>query len=176
MSKYRKKQQQQNGPFAYFMGALCCVGLPAFVTAVAPVTYLSFQRHENTVTATARICFFFVVPYATKSQTNVANVGTRHHAGTYERKPGETHHVKSEDESFLVVQSPEGTFDVSVSPVNINDKLSQAEAFLADPSAKSLKLTCVSNWKFAVFAGGTLSLLTLAYLFGVLVAIAKRFK
>lgn len=115
MSKYRKKQQQQNGPFAYFMGALCCVGLPAFVTAVAPVTYLSFQRHENTVTATARICFFFVVPYATKSQTNVANVGTRHHAGTYERKPGETHHVKSEDESFLVVQSPEGTFDVSVS-------------------------------------------------------------
>lgn len=45
--------------------------------------------------------------------------------------------------------------------------------FLDDSGAKSLKSICVSNRKFAVFAAGFLSLLTLLYVIGVAVPAVK---
>ncbi len=50
-----------------------------------------------------------------------------------------------------------------------------AEEFLNDPAARELRLFCASNWKFAVFAGGLISLLAVLWAVGTLLAIVRWF-
>ncbi len=72
-----------------------------------------------------------------------------------------------EDEAFLEF-AEDGTAEVSVSPVNIKSTVDRSEAFLKDPSATELKLTVIANWKFGLFAGGLVSLLTVLYVVGLI--------
>ena len=62
-----------------------------------------------------------------------------------------------------------------MSPASINSRVDLAEQFLKDRTALELRLFCVSNWKFAIFAGGLISLLTVLWAVGTLLAIARWF-
>lgn len=145
------------------------VGVPALVTAIAPVSWVKFERRDGTVTATTRVCLLFVVPYKTKIVSPVTGIGERFVGGSYsrERRSGGDRVTKSEDEGFLVIQGADLTAEVPVTPFNLKSVIEQSEAFLKDAQATELKLFVVANWKFSVIGGGLISLLTVLYIASV---------
>lgn len=154
-----------------------CVGVPALVTAIAPVSWVTLERQEGRVTAVAQTCLLFVVPYKTRTVDPVTGFGDRFVAGTVtrERRPGPDRETKSEDEGFLVIQGPGQSAEVPVSPVSLGGVLDRANGFLEDPQAAELRLFVVANWKFSVIGGGLISLLTVLYVVGVTVGLLMKF-
>lgn len=143
-----------------------CVVIPGILTAVAPVTWVKFERNGDRVTARAQVCLFFVVPYKTMVVDPVTGFDNREVAGseTRQRRRGQHDRVTtSEDQGFLVIQGPDQTAQVSVTPVDLKSVTERSEAFLSDPQATELKLFVVANWKFSVIAGGLASLLAAFY-------------
>lgn len=153
-----------------------CVGVPALVTAIAPVSWVTLERQEGRVTAVAQTCLLFVVPFKTATVDPVTGFGDRFAAGTVtrERRPGPDRETKSEDEGFLVIQGPGQSAEVPVSPVSLDGVLDKANGFLEDPQAAELKLFVVANWKFSVIGGGLSSLLTVLYVVGVTVGLLLK--
>ncbi len=153
------------------------VGFPALVTAIAPVSWVRFERHGEHVSATARICLLFVVPYKTLTVDPVVGIGDRFVGGSYsrERRSGGDKVTKSEDEGYLVIQGNEHVAEIPVTPHNLKEVIERAEAFLNEPQSEELELFVVANWKFSVIMGGLTSLLTVLYvstlIFGVLLKI-----
>lgn len=141
------------------------VGFPALTTWGAPVSWLRFERSNNAVSATAKTCLFFVIPYKTQTVNPVVDIGDRTVAGTVrrERRPGRDKAVKSEDQGYLVIQGPDQSAEVLVTPFNLNTVEQKCNDFLDDPTAQELNLFVVANWKFSVIMGGLLSLLTVIY-------------
>jgi len=160
--------------FAQLLALAVFVGFPAFLTAVAPVSWVLFERDDGQVAATAKTCLLFLVPYKTTRAHAVTHIGDRFVAGTVsrERRNGRSQETRSEDQGFLVIQGNGAPAEVAVSPHDIESVIRRAEEFLHDPQAKELKLFVVANWKFSVIAGGLASLLTLLYVailaFGIL--------
>ncbi len=156
--------------FTLAIGFLACVVFPGFVTAIAPVSWIRFERVNDVVSATAQTCVFFFIPYRTQHINPVIGIGDHFIAGTLSpRRSGqnERDRTRSEDEAFLEIHGQDHSAEVSVSPVNIKSVVDRSEAFLADSSAKELKLTVIANWKFGLFAGGFVSLLTVLYVAGL---------
>ncbi|MBM3998998.1 MAG: hypothetical protein FJ297_05550 [Planctomycetes bacterium] len=158
---------------AFLLGAAFCGGFPALFTAIAPVSYVRLERVGDEVRASSSTCLLFFVPYARQQVTGVVGVNDRFHEGTLSRsrpEPGKRR-VRSEDEAFLILHgaAEDELLEVSVSPVNIKGRVEDVEQFLKDPQAKELRLFCVSNWKFAVFAGGLVSLLTVLWIVGTVI-------
>jgi len=141
------------------------VGFPALFTAIAPVSWVQFERRGEQVSATAQTCLLFVVPYRRTHIEPVVGIGDRVIAGTYARHPKSRRErqTRSEDEGVLVIRGPEQTAEVSVSPANLHSVVEQCETFLDDRQATELKLFVVANWKFSVIGGGLISLLTVLY-------------
>lgn len=141
------------------------VGFPALVTAIAPVSWIKFERQDGQVSVTARTCLLFFVPYKTVHLDPVTGIGDRFVAGTTtrERRTGRDRVTKSEDEGFLVIHSSDQSAEISVTPFNIKSVTERAQGFLDDPQATELKMFVVANWKFSVIAGGLISLLTVLY-------------
>lgn len=149
-----------------------CVFFPAFLTAVAPVSWISFQRQGDKVVATSKTCTLFFIPYQIKTINPVVGVGDHSIPGTYSRRTGNRESVKSEDQAFLMIRGEgEQVAKVAVSPVNVESVKERAEAFLKDLSSTKLNMFVVANWKFGIFAGGAISLLTLLYVVGVTLSI-----
>ncbi len=147
-----------------------CVLFPGGVTAVAPVSWVKFQRSGDRVTARAQVCVFFVIPYKTIVVDPVEGISDRFKGGTEsrERRSGSSDRVtKSEDQGFLVIHGENQVAEVSVTPYNLKSVIERSEAFLKDPQATELKLFVVANWKFGVIMGGLTSLMTVLYVFGV---------
>ena len=174
------------------VGALFCFGLPAAVTAIAPVSYLHLERWaDKSVSAKAATCLFFCIPYRTQTLDNVTSADQRFHAGTYssDRAGDAANHnrTKSEDEAFIVLHQGEQTpaapdqaapkIEVPISPFSVKAKLALAQGFLKDESQTKLSLFCVANWKFSIIVGGLVSLLTVLYVVGIVwsfLAMLKR--
>ncbi len=160
-----------------FIALLFFVGFPAGWTAAVPVAYTKFERHDGRVTATSRVCLLFVIPYRQATIDPVAGIDDRFVGGsvTYDRSRRNHSGTKSEDQAYLNIHGEETSFEVPVSPANIKTVREQAEAFLKDESATELPLFTVANWKFGVFGGGLLSLLTVLYVgtivFGLLLKV-----
>jgi len=155
-------------------GAIFCVGFPAFCTFVAPVSYLHLTRSDTSVTAEARTCLLFFVPFRVQRIEGVCEVDDRFHAGEYAKSDdGSRRRVKAEDESFLILRSEHDSLELSVSPASIEGRIDRVEAFLNDAAAVELNLLCVSNWKFAVLAGIPMSMLTVLYLWGLFLALIR---
>ena len=149
-----------------------CVLFPAFLTAVAPVSWISFQRQGDKVLATSRTCTLFFIPYHVQTIDPVVGVGDHSISGTSSRRTGSRESVKSEDQAFLMINGEgEQVAKVAVSPVNIESVKERAEAFLKDSRSTKLNLFVVANWKFGIFGGGLISLLTVLYVVGVTLAI-----
>lgn len=150
--------------------AFFCVGFPGFCTAVAPVSWVKFQRTGDRVSARAQVCVFFVIPYKTLVVDSVESIGDRFKGGTEsrQRRSGTTDRVtKSEDQGFLVIHGADQVAEVPVTPFNLKSVVKRSEAFLKEPQATELKMFVVANWKFSVIMGGLTSLLTVLWVFGV---------
>ncbi len=164
--------------FSHLFGLFVCFGIPAVVTAIAPVSWVTLQRTGDHVSARARVCLLFIVPFRTADINPVISVGKRTIAGTMgltERRSGRRpdRYTKSEDEGFLVIQGPGRAAEIPSTPHNLDSVLGKAEAFLQDPKATELQLFMPANWKFSVVAGGFVSLLTVMYLLGLSIALLK---
>src|SRR5688500_342773 len=90
---------------------LVCFGVPALVTAIAPVSWVSFQRSGDgeRVVARAQTCLLFVIPFKTVTVDPVTGLGDRTIAGTVkvERRSGTDKRTQSEDQGFLVIRGPD---------------------------------------------------------------------
>ena len=153
------------------IGFVFWVLLPGFLTTIAPVSWVRFERVDNVVAATTKTCLFFVIPYKTQHVRPVVRIGEHFIAGTLmsrRRGQSERQRVRSESEAFLEIHGEGSYAEVAVSPVNIRSVVGRSKAFLEDASAKELKLTVIGNWKFGLFVGGLLSLLTVLYFVGII--------
>jgi hypothetical protein len=155
-----------------------CVLFPAFVTAVAPVSWIRFEHHGETVSAKTRTCLFFFVPYKSATFDSVVGVRDRFVRGSLEERPGKTEKRRSEDEGFLVIQGSDRhgndqAVEIPVTPLDIKSVAQRADAFLADPQSTELRLFVVANWKFSVIAGGLVSLLTVLYVAAVVFSLSR---
>ncbi|MDZ4779147.1 MAG: hypothetical protein SGJ19_02730 [Planctomycetia bacterium] len=172
----KKKGGLGNALFGHVLGLLFCVGLPGFVTAIAPVSWIRFERTEDHVTATAQTCLFFFIPYRTQTVDPVIGIDDRFVQGKFERRrPSEPKH-RTEDEAFLVINGEDGFAEVPVTPLNIKSVSERSQAFLDDPQAPQLKLFVVANWKFSILVGGALSLLTVLYVVGIVLSFVRMLK
>src|SRR5690348_9615477 len=93
--------------FGHVIAFVGCVAFPGFVTAVAPVSWISFHRSGDRVVAHTRICFFFVIPYSSKTVDPVVGIGDRINPGTVTRSRTTSRTTRSEDEGFLVIHGPD---------------------------------------------------------------------
>ena len=161
-----------SGLFVQVLGFVVCIGVPAFITAIAPVCVTHFHREGDRVTARTAWNVFYVIPYRVATVDPVTGVADRFHGGSYSRnKSNDRHRTKSEDESFLVIHGPDQEAEAYVSPVNLKSTLAQAQSFLTDPQQTSLRLVTVANWKFSVIFSIPFVLLTLLYLLGIILSI-----
>jgi hypothetical protein len=162
--------------FGHLIGLLFCVGFPALVTAVAPVSWIRFDRHGERVTAKAQTCLLFFIPYRTQVVDPVIGIDDRFVRGTVERRRSRDTQNRSEDEAFLVINGEDGFAEVPVTPYNIKSVSERSETFLKDPEATQLKMFVVANWKFSMFAGGAISLLTVLYVVGMALSFVRMLK
>lgn len=172
----RKPPREQPRTLSYVVGFIALVLLPAFITAIAPVSVTRFERRGSDVSADVKTNVFFVIPYRHVQIEAVTAVDDRFHAGELVENTGfsrsdSRHTTRSEDEAFLVIHGRDKQAEVSVSPANIRGVMEKARTFLASPNERELRLITVANWKFGVFAGGFLSLFTALYVFGLLLGL-----
>lgn len=146
-----------------------CVGAPGFLTAMVPVSWLKFERQGDQVTAQAKVCVFFIIPYRTETVAPVVGVSDREKSGstTRHRRTGTDHYTQAEDKGYLTIEGPDHSAEVLVSPHDLKSVMEKVTAFLKDPQSTELKMYVVANWKFGVIAGGLLSLLTVIWVIGV---------
>jgi hypothetical protein len=142
---------------------LVCFGIPALVTALAPVAWVKFERQGERVSAQAKVCLYFIIPYKTATIDPVVDVGRDFKGGStrVERRNGRNEKITSEDQGFLVIRGESEEFPVPVTPHNLDSVLERSNAFLKDSQATELKMFVVANWKFSVFCGGLAMLLPL---------------
>ena len=177
---YRKRSRKKSFGstlLSHILVIFFCVGFPALVTGIAPVSWIKFERQDEQVSATAKICLLFVVPYRTMTVTPVIGVGDRFVGGTVtrEERDGRTIRTRSEDEDYLVIRGNDQAAEVPVSPFSIKSVVMKSESFLKDERMTELNLFVVANWKFSVIAGGLVSLLTVLYVFALIYEITLRF-
>lgn len=171
--KSGKRQQPKYGLFEFLIGGLFSVGLPALMTAIAPVSWLEFNRVEERVTAKAQTCLLFVIPYRTQELTDVKEVTTTFKLGDMQhRRRGDNNQGRAESQGSVALHGPkQGEADgeiitVSVSPASTALVETKIKGFLADPQQKSLSVFTVANWKVGVIFAIPASLLTVLFVIG----------
>jgi hypothetical protein len=158
----------------HLIGVLFCIGVPAVVTAIAPVSWVKLQRHEGQVTAHAEVCLMFFIPYSTAEVSAVEHVRRRDVKGKRRLdkiivgKPDR--YRKAEDQGFMVIEGKTQLTEVPATPADLTAWLQQAQAFLKDERASELKLFMPANWTFSIIGGGLVSLLTVLYFGSMAVA------
>jgi hypothetical protein len=162
---------------AILLVAFFFVGFPALWTAVAPVSYVRLERQGDHVRASSKTCLLFFIPYRHQSVDRVVGVNDRFRAGEVRRRRSHEIGMQTEDEAFMILhgEAEDDFLEVSVSPASIQSRVQLTEQFLNDPASLELRLFCVSNWKFAVFAGGMISLLTVLWALGMLLMLVRWF-
>lgn len=162
--------------FLQFFALLVCLGIPALVTALAPVSWVRFERQGERVTAKARTCLYFVIPFKTATIDPVVGVGRDFKGGSTrtERRNGRNEKIRSEDQGFLVIKGENQEFAVPVTPFNLDSVLERSNAFLKDPKATGLSMFVVANWKFSVLCGGLAMLLPLILLGCTVYALGQK--
>lgn len=150
--------------------------MPAVVTAIAPVSYMRFEKQGDDVSFTANQCLLFCIPYKVHSIPKVKSVGNKVIAArsktAEERRRTNSGRATIEGEASLIVTGEDDqSTAVPVSPVSIKSVTERAEAFLDSPNEKPLSMFVVANWKFSLIFGGLVSLFTVMYVVGIVVTI-----
>lgn len=171
--RHRSSAAARERRSAILAGLIFCVGLPGFITAIAPVSWIHLERRDGEVVATAETCAWFVVPYRTAVLQPLVGIDDRFIAGTDisrdafgERYRSLNDRRQSEDQATLILHGSEASVEIPVSPASIEQARERCVAFLDDPQAARERIFVVANWKFGILIGGALSLLTLLYLGG----------
>jgi hypothetical protein len=164
---------------------LICVVLflivPVLVTAMLPASWITLERGaDGRVSATARTCVLFVIPWRTQQVVDVSEVEaktirsdrsvSRRSRSNSQSNRG-TVHQDGEDE--LSVRGRDGNLTVSISPASSDAAMTKVQAFLDDASQQHLRVFALANWKFGLAFGGTLTLLSALYIIGSTVAILR---
>lgn len=157
---------------------LICVVFPGAVTLMAPATWLTFERSEETVRCTARTCVFFVVPFKTQKIDQVTSISDRERSGRTERerKYGRTTDkiVHVDGEGFLQIHGVGNQLvEVSVSPVSLENVVGKSNDFLHPTQEGSTTIFAIANWKFGALMGGILTSFTLLYVVGYTLGFLK---
>ena len=153
----------------FLFGGLVCIGLPACMTALAPVTWLEFTRTGERVGVKTQTCCYFVIPYRVSELADVKRIDTTFHPGEQQqRRPGDRERGQTEDEAALVLLGPQAGQQIwiPVSPASIKSVEARVQAFLNDPQPSQLSLFTVANWKFGLIFAIPLCLLTVLYIVG----------
>lgn len=161
--------KRKHGIFEFLLGGLVCVGVPALMTASAPVSWLAFQRAEGQVTAKVQTCLFFVIPYRAYELADVKHVETTFRRGEdLHKRRGDKKEGRAEDEAALVLHGPQEGQNVTVpvSPASIKTVKDKVMSFLDDPQQQRLSLFTVANWKVGMIFAIPACLLTVLYLVG----------
>ena len=174
-SKKTARQSLTGMLITQLFAVLFFVGTPAVITAIAPVSWIKFHREGDRVVAQAKTCLLFIIPFRVQTVDPVISFSRRTIAGstTIKRKKGTDERHTSDTEGMLMMQGPQQTAEVSVTPANLDDVLQKANAFLKDGQSTELKIFAPANWKFSVIFGGLASCLTVLYVLGVTLAILK---
>jgi hypothetical protein len=150
---------------------LICVVFPGGVTMMAPASWLTFARSQETVQCTTRTCVFFVVPFKTQHVENVTGISNRGRSATTKRETklgrttGKIIHV--DGEGFLQIHGVgDQLAEVSVSPASMESVMTRSEAFLSSTEEGSTTIFAIANWKFGAIMGGLLTSFTVLYVIG----------
>jgi len=166
MSKNGRPDKPKHGLFEFVLGGLVCVGVPALMTAMAPVSWLEFTRAGDRVAVKTQTCLFFVIPYRVNELADVKKVDTTFHRGeNLHKRAGDGKKGRAEDEAGLVLHGPQEGQKVSitVSPASIKSVETRVKALLDDPQQKSLSLFTVANWKVGLIFAIPVCLLTVLF-------------
>ena len=157
------------------LALIVCVGVPALVSFIAPVSWVSFERDADGVKARVQTCLLFVVPFRAVVVDPVEAINEQTVAGAIRlrRRTGTDKTYQAEDEGFLLISGPNQLAKVQVSPADLKTVLGKVNAFLEQPNQSELKLFVVANWKFSVLGGGLVSLLTVLYLGGLVFGLLR---
>jgi hypothetical protein len=162
--------------FGHVIAFVFCVGFPALVTAIAPVSWVRFEKVGDHVRANAKTCTLFFIPYRNNTIDPVIGIGDRFIAGKVERRRSNESRTRSEDEAFLVIHGEQVSVEVPVTPFNIKSVTERSKTFIEAPTDQPLKMFVVANWKFSMIAGGLISLLTVLYVVGVVLSFFAMLK
>ena len=148
------------------LGFAICVGFPALVSLFAPVSWVTLERTGESVSARARVCVLFVIPFRNLAVTNVTSVETRTYQAPASSKGTNRSTTQPDPEGFLVIHGDgEQKIEVPTSTASVESVHDKVNAFLEDSQATKLKLFVVAHWIIGVVTVGFLSLMTLVYLF-----------
>jgi hypothetical protein len=162
----------------YLIVFLIGVVFPGAVTMLAPATWLTFSRSEESVSCTTWTCMFFVVPFKIQHVDQVTGIGQRERAGKTERQREfgrtTTKNVLIDGEGFLHIQGAgDKQVEVSVSPASLQSVVARSNDFLRSTEQGSKTIFAIANWKFGGLMGGVLSLLTLLCIVGYSLSLIK---
>jgi hypothetical protein len=175
MSKDSNSKPSKHGLVEFLIGGVVCVVVPALMTAIAPVSWLGFNRVEGRVTAKVQTCVFFVFPYSTRELSDVKKVSTTFKLGELRRKRrGDHEQVRAESEGHVILHGPakdgadgdEDVISASVSPASLKTVETTIQTYLDDPRQGKLSLFTVANWKFGVIFAIPACLLTVLFVVG----------
>lgn len=172
--------QQKTTPMSLFIGFVGCVVFPALVTAIAPVSYVRFEKQGDNVSVTSKQCLLFCVPYLVQKATGVHTVGNKViaarklNADERRRRRDDGRNVTVEGEGTLILTGEDGEVKVTVSPASIKTATERAEAFVKAPTEEGLSMFLVANWKFSILFGGFVSLLTPLWVVGFVLWIGQQ--
>jgi hypothetical protein len=166
---------------------LICVVLfiivPVLVTAALPATWVTLERSaEGRVSATARTCVLFVIPWRTQHVADVSEVEAKtirsdrtvsRRSSSYTQSNRGLIHQDGEDE--LSVLGREGNLTVSISPASSDAARTKVQAFLDDASQHHSWTFTIPNWKFGLGFCGPFTLFSWLYIIGSTLAILRFF-
>lgn len=159
-------------PGTLLFGFLACVVVPAFVTAIAPVSYLRLEKSAAGARASVKTCLFFIVPFSRGGVDSIQSVsrevrGDRSYT-LDERRQNGGRRATVEGEGKLIFNGKDETAEltVSVSPASIESVEKRVKDFVAAPTDQPLSLFLVPNWKFSMIAGGLATALAALWIVG----------
>lgn len=159
-------------PGTLLFGFLACVVVPAFVTVIAPVSYLRLEKSAAGARASVKTCLFFIVPFSRGSLDSIQSVSREVREDRdytlEERRRRDGKHGTVEGEGKLILQGKDegAALTVSVSPASIEGVEKRVKEFVAAPVDQPLSLFLVPNWKFSLIAGGLATALAGLWLVG----------
>jgi hypothetical protein len=165
--------KQKHGLFEFVIGGLACVGLPALMTAMAPVSWIELNRIDDRVAAKTQTCVFFVFPYSTQELDDVKKVSTTFRRGELlHHRAGDNKRGRAESEGGVVLHGPndangnEKLISVAVSPASFKTVEEKINGFLQDAQQKTMKQFVVANWKVGIIFAIPVCLLTVLFVIG----------
>lgn len=166
-------QPTRIGPVGQFIAFLICVGFPGLWTLASPVSWVKLERQGESVSGSAKVCLFLVIPYRSLSVSGVREVETRasipNTSNTTPRKGS-----RPDDQRYLVLRGDgDQVMEFPVADSSIQSVSEQTRTFVQDSTAPELKYVVVSNWPMSIFVGGGLCLLTLLYVLNAIVLLIQ---